>query len=134
MLLTHLISASKKFILLMFFSLFGGFSFGQVALNPNLNKVEESSNLSKEQQEMNEKTLKEKEKIAFPVFVKTGNSNRDNENYKKAKDAWVQANPEEYKKMISTNSVIVISKEEFLKFPAEKQIEITGHPEKYILK
>jgi hypothetical protein len=132
--LTHLISASKKCFLLLFFTLLGGFSFSQVAVNPILNKVEESLNLSKEQQEMNEKILKEKDKIAFPVFVKTGNANLDNENYKKAKDAWVQANPEEYKRMISKNSVIVVSREEFLKFPAEKQNEITGHPEKYILK
>lgn len=132
--LTHLISASKKCFLLFFFSLLGGFSFSQVAVNPNLNKVEESSNLSKEQQEMNEKTLKEKGKTAFPVFVNTGNQTLDNENYKKAKDAWVQANPDEYIKMNSINSVIVISKEDFKKLPVDRQNEITGHPEKYILK
>ncbi len=134
MLITNLISVSKKIFLLTFFSLLGGFSFSQTAVRPTAIKAEEPSNLTKEPQEIDKKALREKEKAAFPVFVKTGNPERDNENYKKAKEAWIQANPEEYKKMNSSNTPIVISKEEFDKFPIEKQNEISGHPEKYIIK
>ena len=134
MLITNLISVSKRFFLLTFFSLISGLSFSQTAVRPTAIKAEEPSNRAKEPQEIDKKALREKENAEFPVFVKTGNPERDNENYKKAKEAWIQANPEEYKKMNSSNTPIVISKEEFEKFPIEKQNEITGHPEKYIIK
>lgn len=133
MLLTRLIPAIKKTFLLMFFSLLGGFSFCQIAVNPNLNKAEERSNLSKEQQETNEKTLKENETVAFPVFIKTGNPTLDNEIYKKAKDAWVQANPLKYENMISANPKTVFSKAEFMALPEDKRAEILANPGKFII-
>jgi hypothetical protein len=134
MLITNLISVSKRFFLITFFSLISGLSFSQTAVRPTSNKVEEPTNRSKEPQEIDKKALREKEKAAFPVFVKTGNPERDNENYKKAKEAWIQANPEEYKKLNSSNAVIVVSKEKFEQLPIDRQNEITGHPEKYIIK
>ncbi len=132
--ITNLISVNKRVFLLTFFSLLGGFSFSQTAIRPSSNKAEEPTNRTKEPQEIDKKALREKENTAFPVFVKTGNTELDNEKYRKAKEAWIQANPEEYKKMNSSNAVIIISKEEFEKFQIEKQNEITGHPEKYIIK
>ncbi len=132
--LRYLNSNNKNSILLVFFTFIGGVSFTQIMVNPNTNKSIESTNITQEQEELIQKELKQNEKINFPVFINTGNADLDNENYKKAKDAWVLANPEKYKQMISTNSLIVISKEEFLKLPIERQNEITGHPEKYILK
>jgi hypothetical protein len=132
--LRYLNSNNKNSILLVFFTLVGEVSFTQIMVNPNTNKSIESTNITQDQEELIQKELKKNEKINFPVFINTGNADLDNENYKKAKDAWVLANPEKYKQMISTNSLIVISKEEFLKLPIERQNEITGHPEKYILK
>ena len=134
MLSNPLNSVVKKCFFTFLFSICGLVSFGQVVTNPSLIKAEESSNLTKEQHELNEKLLKEKESKSFPVFVKTGNITLDNENYKKAKDAWIKENPQAYEEMISKNSVIVISKEEFRNLPVERQKEIANHPEKYILK
>lgn len=94
-----------------------------------------NNSISNFEQPINDKSEQiQKEKTTFPVFVKTGNARLDNENYKKAKEAWIQGNPEEYKKMNSSPSLIVIAKEEFEKFPIDRQNEITGHPEKYIIK
>jgi hypothetical protein len=134
MLITNLISVSKRFFLIAFFSFLCGLSFSQTAVRPTATKAEEPSNRTKEPQEIDKKALREKEKTEFPVFVKTGNPERDNENYKKAKEAWIQANPEEYKKLNSSNAVIVVSKEKFEQLPIDRQNEITGHPEKYIIK
>ncbi len=133
MLTIHLNSVIKKAFFTTIFSFLSVVTFGQVMVNPNLNKVEENSNLTKEQQEINEKALKENEKNAFPVFVKTGNSEIDNENYKKAKDAWVQANPLKYENMISANPKTVFSKAEFLTLSEDKRSEILAHPEKFIV-
>lgn len=35
----------------------------------------------------------------FPAYVNTGNKQKDDENYMAAKQAWIAAHPEEYKKM-----------------------------------
>lgn len=35
----------------------------------------------------------------FPAYINTGNKQKDDENYIAAKQAWIAANPEEYKKM-----------------------------------
>ena len=35
----------------------------------------------------------------FPAYVNTGNKEKDDANYMAAKQAWIAANPEEYKKM-----------------------------------
>jgi hypothetical protein len=133
MLITNLISASKKIFLLTFFSLLGGFSFSQTAVRPTAIKAEEPSNLTKEPQEIDKKALREKEKTVFPVFVKTGNPERDNENYQKAKEAWIQANPLKYENMISANPKTVFSKTEFMTFSEDKRTEILAHPEKFIV-
>jgi len=133
MLITNLISVSKRFFLITFFSLLGGFSFSQTAVRPTAIKAEEPSNLTKEPQEIDKKALREKEKTVFPVFVKTGNTERDNENYQKAKEAWIQANPLKYENMNSANPKTVFSIAEFMAFSEDKRTEILAHPEKFIV-
>ncbi len=76
---------------------------------------------------------KSPEKSSIPVFVNTGNQELDNKTYLEVKNAWIKANPEEYRKILN-NKPIEVSKIEFDKMPNEKQNEIKNHPEKYILK
>lgn len=40
----------------------------------------------------------------FPVYVNTGNDEQDMENYRIAKDAWIEQNPEKYLEMQGLNS------------------------------
>lgn len=35
----------------------------------------------------------------FPAYINTGNKQKDDDNYTQAKQAWIAAHPEEYKKM-----------------------------------
>lgn len=131
--LRYLNSNNKNSILLVFFTLVGEVSFTQIVVNPNTNKSIESTNITQEQEELIQKELKQFEKVNFPVFINTGNAALDNENYKKAKDAWVLANPLKYENMISNLPKIVFSKTEFITFSEEKRTEILTHPEKFIV-
>ncbi len=47
----------------------------------------------------------------FPQFIDTGNPEKDNADYKKRKDEWIQKNPEKYK-AISTSSKTIETNEE----------------------
>jgi hypothetical protein len=44
-------------------------------------------------------SLNSKDSNDFPVYINTGNSEQDMENYRIAKDAWIEQNPEKYKAM-----------------------------------
>lgn len=52
----------------------------------------------------------------FPVFVDTGNPDLDRANYKRDKDAWIQANPERYKALMQNKALT----EEQLKEKSQK--------------
>lgn len=128
-------SAKKVFLTATFLFSFIYHIDAQVAKN---NRIENSS-LSSEKQATEQRALKQNEikqnqQPTFPVYINTGNVAIDVENYKIAKLAWIDANPEAYKQMNSSSPMIFVSKEEFNRFPVEKQQEITGHPEKYIVK
>lgn len=131
--LRNLNSVNKNSILLVFFTFMGGVSFTQVMVNPKSVKAENSVILSKEQQENNEKILKENDKNAFPIFVDTGNPAIDNENYSKAKNDWISKNTLRYEQMISGFFKQVFSKTEFNSFSEVKRAEILAHPEKFIV-
>jgi hypothetical protein len=131
MLINSLNSVCNKLFFISVFIFFSSFSFGQVMKNPN--SVEKKSTFSSEQIEKNEKELKQNESSIFPVFVNTGNATLDNENYRKAKEAWILANPLKYENMISTMPKTVFSKSEFMTFSEEKRNEILAHPEKFIV-
>ncbi len=73
-------------------------------------------------------------KTGYPIFQDNGNPETDNADYAKRKKAWIEANPEAYKKMIEDSKptqIKQILKEEFDRMPQEKKDHILSNPKDY---
>lgn len=72
-------------------------------------------------------------KTGYPIFQDNGNPETDNADYAKRKKAWIEANPEAYKKMIEEKNrpVHSISEKEFKEMPDDKRKEILSKPDDY---
>lgn len=72
----------------------------------------------------------------FPVYVNTGNPEKDQADYTAAKEKWISENPDHYKKMNSKPATVkrIVSKEEFDKMPEDKKQAILSRPEQYEVK
>lgn len=73
----------------------------------------------------------------FPCVEKTGDKQKDSDNYTLAKDKWILENKKEYKKQTSRGTAeypIIIKKEVFESYSAEKQQRLIAEPDKYIIK
>lgn len=81
--------------------------------------------------------LNEDGTFKIPGYVPTGNASVDEQNYKKAKLQLYQNNPEEYHRIYDKPTqykiVTVVSNEEFLSLPSNKQEYILSHPELYFI-
>ncbi|OFX24933.1 MAG: hypothetical protein A2033_14820 [Bacteroidetes bacterium GWA2_31_9] len=53
---------------------------------------------------VNLETTYDEKPVDFPKYVNTGEVEKDIETYRKAKDEWIEKNPEKYAKMISPAS------------------------------
>jgi hypothetical protein len=73
----------------------------------------------------------------IPGYTPTGNKQEDEMNYQKAKKAFMENNPEEYKKWVEKNSpkvpIMEVKYEEYILMPDAKKQYILAHPEKYYL-
>ncbi|HBF87539.1 MAG TPA: hypothetical protein DDX39_02765 [Bacteroidales bacterium] len=71
----------------------------------------------------------------FPVYVNTGNKEKDVNEYNVAKEKWISDHPEEYKKLQEKEASIKIriSKREYDSLPAYKKTDIEQDKDRYII-
>jgi len=73
----------------------------------------------------------------FPQYVKTGDKQKDADDYRLAKEKWISENERKYKKERSqgtTEYPIIIQKEDFNKYSEEKKQRLLAEPDKYVIK
>lgn len=70
----------------------------------------------------------------YPQYVKTGDKELDAENYRLAKEQWIENNKRKYKKQKLDGTAeypIVISQEQFDNFTDEKKEKVISHPDMF---